>query len=44
MTTGVTQAIRDAIPGISEVEVDLTFNPPWDPDMMSGRAKYQLGW
>ncbi|HST03657.1 MAG TPA: metal-sulfur cluster assembly factor [Chloroflexia bacterium] len=44
MTTGVTDAIREAMPAIRDVEVDLTFKPPWNPDMMSGRAKYQLGW
>lgn len=44
MTIGVESAIRGSMLGIREVEVDLTFNPPWDPEMMSGRAKYQLGW
>lgn len=27
-----------------EVMVDLTFNPPWSPDMMSESAKKELGW
>ena len=44
LTTGVQNAITESMPSIRTVEVDLTFNPPWDPNMMSGRAKYQLGW
>jgi FeS assembly SUF system protein len=31
------------IPGIEEVTVDLTFEPPWDPDMMTPAAKLELG-
>lgn len=33
-----------AIEGINEVEVRLTFDPPWDRDMMSDEAKLELGW
>jgi len=29
--------------GVTEVEVNLTFEPPWKPDMMSEEAKAQLG-
>ena len=32
-----------AIEGINEVEVRLTFDPPWDRDMMSDEAKLELG-
>ena len=28
---------------INEVEVELTFDPPWDMDMMSLEAKIELG-
>lgn len=31
------------IPGIEDVEVELTFEPPWDMAMMSIEAKLQLG-
>jgi metal-sulfur cluster biosynthetic enzyme len=31
------------LPGVKEVEVLLTFEPPWKPDMMSENAKIQLG-
>ena len=29
--------------GVKEVEVTLTFEPPWSPDRMSSDAKAQLG-
>jgi len=33
-----------AIDGIGEVEVRLTFDPPWDREMMSDEARLELGW
>ncbi|MCS7018195.1 MAG: DUF59 domain-containing protein [Cytophagales bacterium] len=32
-----------AIPGINEVTVELTFNPPYSQEMMSEVAKLELG-
>lgn len=31
-------------PSLGEVRVDLVFDPPWRPDLMSEAAKDQLGW
>ena len=31
------------IPGVEDVESDLTFDPPWTPDRMSDDAKFILG-
>lgn len=31
------------IEGVNEVEVKLTFNPPWSKDMMTDEAKLDLG-
>ena len=31
------------IPGVEEVESELTFDPPWTPDRMSEDAKFILG-
>lgn len=28
---------------VKDVEVELTFDPPWDKDMMSEEAKFELG-
>ena len=30
------------VPGVSEVEVDVVWDPPWTKDMMSDAAKLQL--
>ena len=32
-----------ALPGVEEVEIELTFDPPWTPDRMSDDAKFILG-
>jgi len=41
-------AIRDTLwgaPGVTDVDVQIVWDPPWDPDeMMSDWAKGQLGW
>jgi metal-sulfur cluster biosynthetic enzyme len=31
------------LPGVEEVETELTFDPPWTPDRMSDDAKFILG-
>lgn len=31
------------IEGVTEVEVDLSFDPPWNPERMSDEAKITLG-
>jgi metal-sulfur cluster biosynthetic enzyme len=31
------------IPGIGAVDIAVVFDPPWDPSMMSERAKLELG-
>jgi metal-sulfur cluster biosynthetic enzyme len=40
-------AIRDALdraPGVRAVDLRIVWEPPWQPEMMSDRAKRQLGW
>jgi FeS assembly SUF system protein len=32
-----------AIDGVGTVNVEITWDPPWDPDMMSDAAKLELG-
>jgi FeS assembly SUF system protein len=32
-----------AIEGVSSARVEITWDPPWDPDMMSEAAKLDLG-
>jgi metal-sulfur cluster biosynthetic enzyme len=30
-------------PAITDVEIELTFDPPWNPDMMTDEAKMEVG-
>jgi len=32
-----------AVPGVQQVDVDLTWEPPWGMDMMSDEARLELG-
>src|ERR671934_192047 len=38
----VDQIVR-SMPGVEEVEVELTWDPPWTPEKMSDDAKFILG-
>lgn len=31
------------VPGVKEASVELVWDPPWDPSMMSEEAKHRLG-
>jgi FeS assembly SUF system protein len=33
----------DAVEGVRSAEVNLVFDPPWDPSMLSDEAKLELG-
>ena len=38
--------VREAaerVPGVTEVSVDLVWDPPWSPDRMSEEARLELG-
>lgn len=37
------QAKVSEVPGVEEVRVEITFDPPWDREMMSEEAKLELG-
>ena len=37
------QQLIMSLPGVSEANVDLVWDPPWDPTMMSEEAKQRLG-
>ena len=37
------RAVRAALPGIEQVETELTWDPPWTPEKMSDDAKFILG-
>ena len=35
--------VASELPGVEDVQVDLTWDPPWTPDKMSDDAKFILG-
>jgi len=37
-------ALRKNFPDLGEMTIDLVWDPPWGPEMMSAAAKQQLGW
>ena len=37
------QSVAAAVPGVENVEVELTWDPPWSPEKMSDDAKFILG-
>lgn len=39
----VTSAIRQHVPDVVDVDIELEWEPPWDPGMMSDEARRQLG-
>ena len=42
----ITEQIQEAVgimPGVKDVDVEFTFDPPWSPDSMSDEAKSDLG-
>lgn len=42
ISVGAEWALKQ-LPGISHVEIELTWNPPWDPSRMSEAARVALG-
>jgi probable FeS assembly SUF system protein SufT len=42
LTDDVTSKLR-GLPGVGEVKVDLTFDPPWGPERMSEEGRLELG-
>jgi metal-sulfur cluster biosynthetic enzyme len=37
------QAVTSSLEGVDEVEIELTWDPPWTPERMSDDAKFILG-
>lgn len=40
---GEVEAKAKAVDGVKDAKIKLTFEPPWDKDMMSDEAKLELG-
>jgi metal-sulfur cluster biosynthetic enzyme len=37
------QEFASQVPGVEEVDAELTWDPPWSPERMSDDAKFILG-
>ena len=37
------EEVARSLPGVEQVETELTWDPPWTPDKMSDDAKFILG-
>ena len=37
------ERVTREVPGVEDVDLELTFDPPWTPDRMSDDAKFILG-
>jgi metal-sulfur cluster biosynthetic enzyme len=37
-------ALRPALPESCKISIDLVWEPPWEPAMMSDKARENLGW
>ncbi len=37
------QELLGLMPGVKDVDVEFTFDPPWGPDMMTEEARHDLG-
>jgi FeS assembly SUF system protein len=40
---GWVQDAVESLPGVKQVDVQMTFDPPWGMDMMSDEARLELG-
>jgi metal-sulfur cluster biosynthetic enzyme len=44
ITRNMDQVLRRAFPDLGAMTIELIWEPPWKPEMMSDAAKKQLGW
>jgi metal-sulfur cluster biosynthetic enzyme len=44
MVDEVIAAVRAAVPGMPDVQVNLVWDPPWTPERMSEAARARFGW
>jgi metal-sulfur cluster biosynthetic enzyme len=39
----IEEALREQVPGVKNIGVNIVWSPPWNPSMMSEDAKMELG-
>lgn len=40
----VNEAVNFFLPGVEAVEIDLVWEPPWEPEMMTEAGRREIGW
>ncbi|MBS0304699.1 MAG: metal-sulfur cluster assembly factor [Proteobacteria bacterium] len=38
------KALEGALPADTPIDIELVWDPPWTPELMSGLAREQFGW
>jgi metal-sulfur cluster biosynthetic enzyme len=44
ITREMDKALRETFPELGPMTIELVWDPPWSPELMSEAAKQQLGW
>lgn len=44
ITREMDKALRETFPDLGPMTIELVWDPPWSPELMSTAAKQQLGW
>ena len=44
ITRDIDKVLRQTFPDLGPMTIELVWEPPWSPEMMSDTAKKQLGW
>jgi metal-sulfur cluster biosynthetic enzyme len=44
LVESVREAVRAAAPKTADIEIELVWDPPWNPEMMSEIARAHFGW
>jgi len=44
ITRDMDKALRETFPDLGPMTIELVWDPPWSPELMSEVAKKQLGW
>lgn len=44
ITKNMDEVLRQKFPDMGKITIELVWDPPWSPEMMSKAAKQKLGW
>lgn len=44
ITRNMDKVLRKALPELGKMTIEVIWDPPWSPELMSAAARQQLGW